>query len=253
METVMTDTLTRVSVSVWLPAAAHMSLAAVAASEGVSLPVLARRAVAVAVDGEGGRVSMPSPPVDGVDELRAAGHGLNRLLPDAGGVLTAAQYGALAGRMVAVLDRITAAAAVVRIGPPAAGRRGVASASSAVGPAAGDRDGWRLVRVTTDPDTAQRWAAAAQAAGFRSVANWVRDGLAGCYGLVVARPPSVVTVDARQVCGRVLGLIAQTETTTGDWPHSDSGLERRIEAAGGAVWAALESLIGYGGDPKARR
>lgn len=251
----MTDTLTRVSVSVWLSAAAHGVLAAVAAGEGVSLPVLARRAAAVAVETAGGRVSMPSPPVDAVDELRTAGHGLNRLLPAAAGELTAAQCGALAGRIVTVLERITAAAAEVRINAPAAGRRGAASTGSAAGTAGGDRGGWRLVRVTTDPDTAQRWAAAAQAAGFRSVANWVRDGLAGCYGLALARPPTLVTLDARQVCGRVLGLIAQTETATGDWPHSfsDGGLERRIEAAGGVVWAALESLIGYGGDPKARR
>ena len=69
----MADTLTRVSVSVWLPAAAHAVLAAVAASEGVSLPVLARRAAALAVDGAGARVSLPAPPVDAVDELRAAG------------------------------------------------------------------------------------------------------------------------------------------------------------------------------------
>lgn len=248
----MPDTLTRVSVSVWLAAAAHDVFAAVAANEGVSLPVLARRAAAVAVDGEDGRVWMPSPPLAAVDELRAAGHGLNRLLPAAGGALTAAQRAALAGRMVSVLDRVSTAAAGVRINAPAGGRRGAASTG---GTAAGDRAGWRLVRVTTDPDTAQRWAVAAQAAGFRSVANWVRDGLAGLYGLEVARPPSVVTLDARQVCGRVLGLIAQTETATGDWPQSfsDGGLERRIEAAGGVVWAALESLITYGGDPKARR
>ncbi|SIG55113.1 Uncharacterised protein [Mycobacteroides abscessus subsp. abscessus] len=88
-------------------------------------------------------------------------------------------------------------------------------------------------------------------AGFRSVANWVRDGLAGCYGLEVTRPPTAATTDARQVCGRVLGLIAQTEAL--DWPYDDAGLEPRIEAAGGAVWAALESLIAYSGDPKARR
>ncbi|MFQ2845600.1 hypothetical protein [Mycobacterium paragordonae] len=247
----MVDTLTRVSVSVWLPAAAHTVLAAVAIGEGVSLPVLARRAAAVAVETAGGRVWMLSPSVQAVEELRDSGHGLNRLLPAAGGVLSAAQRGALARRMAVVLDRVSTAAAGVCISAPAGGRRRVGSASGA---AAGDRVGWRLVRVTTDPDTARLWAAVAQAAGFRSVANWVRDGLAGSYGLEVARPPSVITADARQVCGRVLGLIAQTEAITLDWPYGGGEeLGRRVEAAGGAVWAALESLIGYGGDPKARR
>ncbi|MBX9638455.1 Uncharacterised protein [Mycobacteroides abscessus subsp. abscessus] len=245
------DTLARVSVSVWLPAAAHIVLAAVAAGEGVSLPVLARRAAAVAVDAAGARVLMPSPPVNAVDELRVAGYGLNRLLPAADAALTAAQCGALAGRLVAVLDRITAASAEVRISTPAGRGSAASSGSAAGGRVAGDRDGWRLVRVTTDPDTQRVWTAAAQVAGFRSVANWVRDGLAGCYGLEVTRPPTAATTDARQVCGRVLGLIAQTEAL--DWPYDDAGLEPRIEAAGGAVWAALESLIAYSGDPKARR
>ncbi|GLC05141.1 hypothetical protein SRL2020400_57320 [Mycobacterium kiyosense] len=180
-----------------------------------------------------------------------AGYGLNRLLPAADAALTAAQCGALAGRLVAVLDRITAASAEVRISTPAGRGSAASSGSAAGGRVAGDRDGWRLVRVTTDPDTQRVWTAAAQVAGFRSVANWVRDGLAGCYGLEVTRPPTAATTDARQVCGRVLGLIAQTEAL--DWPYDDAGLEPRIEAAGGAVWAALESLIAYSGDPKARR
>ena len=64
----------------------------------------------------------------------------------------------------------------------------------------------------------QVWSAAAEAAGFRSVANWVRDALAGLYGVAVARPPAPVTIDARAVAGRVLGLIAQTETAVADWP-----------------------------------
>ena len=46
--------------------------------------------------------------------------------------------------------------------------------------------------------------------------------------------------------------MAQTETAVADWP-TGGGLDRRVEAAGEALWAALESLIGYGGDPKARR
>ena len=97
------------------------------------------------------------------------------------------------------------------------------------------------------------WSAAANAAGFRSVANWVRDALAGLYGLAMARPPAPATIDARAVAGRVAGLIAQTETAVADWPIGAPGLDRRVEAAADALWAALESLIGYGGDPKARR
>ena len=46
----------------------------------------------------------------------------------------------------------------------------------------GGAAGWRLVRVTTDPTTERVWTAAAEAAGFRSVANWVRDALAGLMG-----------------------------------------------------------------------
>jgi hypothetical protein len=67
----------------------------------------------------------------------------------------------------------------------------------------------------------------------------------------VASPPTSATTDARQICGRVLGLVAQTEAL--DWPHGDAGLQRRVEVAGAAVWAALESLIVHGGVPKARR
>ena len=60
--------------------------------------------------------------------------------------------------------------------------------------------------------------------------------------------------DRRPGGGRAgAGLIAQTETAVADWPISVPGLDRRVEAAADALWAALESLIGYGGDPKARR
>ena len=58
---------------------------------------------------------------------------------------------------------------------------------------------------------------------------------------------------AGNVAGRVGGLIAQTQIAVADWPISAPGLDRRVEAAGDALWAALESLVGYGGDAKARR
>ncbi len=241
----MAVTLARVSVSVWLPPAAHAALAGIAAVEGVSLPVLARRGAAAAVEAAGGRVGLPAPSVDTVEELRAAGHSLNRLLPAVGTASADAQRGAIAARIAAALDRVTVAAGGVRLTAPArAGTRGV---GVAVG-----WGGWRLVRVTADPGAVQLWSVAAEAAGFRSVANWVRDALAGAHGLDVARPPAPVTIDARAVVGRVLGLVAQTETVLADWP-AGGVLDGRVEAAADALFAALHSLIAYGGDPKARR
>jgi hypothetical protein len=238
----MAATLTRVSVSVWLPAAAHTRLAAAAAAAGVSLPVLARRAAASAVDASTGRVGLPAPPAGAVEELRAAGYDLNRLLPAASAASTEAQRAAIGERIAAVLDRIRVAAGAVRLSPP----------TGAAGGRSGDRGGWRLVRVTTDPHSVSVWSMAAKAAGFGSVANWVRDALAGVYGLDVARPPAPGTIEARAVAGRVLGLVAQTETTVADW-SAGGVLDGRIEAVADALYAALHSLIAYGGDPKARR
>jgi len=222
----MAATLTRASVSVWLPAAAHAALAAAAAAEGVSVAVLARRAAAAAaVEAAGGRVGLPAPPAAAVEELRAAGYGLNRLLP-------------------AALDRIITAATRVRIRAPA-------GAAGAI-PICADPGGWRLVRVTADPSSVAVWSAAAAAAGFGSVANWVRDALVGVHGLAVARPPAPATIEARTVAGRVLGLVAQTETAVAGWP-AGGVLEGRIEAVAAALYVALGSLVACGGDPKARR
>lgn len=74
-------TVQRVSVWVWLPSAAHAELTAVAAGEGVSLPVLARRAAVRGVSAADGGVSMPAPTGKAVEELPAAGYEVNRLLP----------------------------------------------------------------------------------------------------------------------------------------------------------------------------
>lgn len=242
----MAATVARVSVSVWLPAPVHAHLASVAAADGVSLPVLARRAAAAGVEAPGGRVGVAAPAVEAVEDLRAAGYGLNRLLPAADAAAGVAAQAAIGDRMAAVLDRITAAADGVRCDPPA---RGVVGA---------DREGlaarWRLVRVTVDPAVVEMWKLVAQVAGFRSVANWVRDALAGAYGLDVARPPAPAVIDARAVAGRVLGLVAQAETTLSGWPTAaGGGCEQRIAAAADALYAALHALVAYGGDPKARR
>lgn len=242
----MTDTLTRVSVSVWLPAPVHVHLAALAAVEGVSLPVLARRAAAAAVEAPGGRVGMAMPDAEAVEDLRAAGYGLNRLLPAADGAVGVAAQAAIGDRIMAVLDRITAAAGGVRLAPPVGGIVG--------GGRGGPVARWRLVRVTVDPAVVEVWKLVAEVAGFRSVANWVRDALAGAHGLDLARPPAPATIDARAVAGRVLGLVAQAETTISDWPAAPSGgCEQRIAAAADALYAALHGLVAYGGDPKARR
>ena len=249
----MAATLTRASVSVWLPSAAHAALAGIAAREGVSLAVLARRAAAYAVGADGGRVAMPAPTGETVEELRAAGYGLNRLLPAFSEAATAAQRAAITARIGAALDRIAAAAARVCLSPSSARLARPVADGDGGGGGRGRGEGWRLVRVTTDPQTVRLWEGATKAAGFRSVANWIRDALAGLYGVAVARPPTPVTIDARQVAGRVAGLIAQTQIAVADWPISVPGLDRRVEAAGDALWAALESLVGYGGDPKARR
>ena len=241
----MAATLTRASVSVWLPAAAHAALVTAAAAEGVSVAVLARRAAAAAaVEAAGGRVGLPAPPAAAVEELRAAGYGLNRLLPAASAASSAAARAAIAEHIAAALDRIIAAATRVRIRAPA-------GAAGAI-PICADRGGWRLVRVTADPSSVAVWSAAAAASGFGSVANWVRDALAGVHGLDVARPPAPATIEARAVAGRVLGLVAQTETAVAGWP-AGGVLDGRIEAVAAALYVALGSLVACGGDPKARR
>ena len=243
----------RVSVSVWLPCAAHAELARVASGEGVSSAVVARRAVARAVASMDGRVSMPAPTVEAVEELRTAGHEVNRLLPALGAATTGLQEAAIATRLGAAVERVAGASDGVRLPPPRA------SATPTLLEDRGDtaggvgRDRWRLVRVTTDPDTAACWTQAAAAAGFRSTANWVRDALAATHGLAVARPPAAATIEARAVAGRVLGLLAQTTTALAIRPHLGGVLGGPVEAAEDALWTALHSLLTHGGQPTARR
>ncbi len=239
-------TVAKVSVSVWLPTGAHAMLGAVAAGEGVSLPVLARRAAARAVASVDGRVGMVSPAAEVVGELRAAGYELNRLLPALGAVTTAVQEQAVAMRVERALERVAAAAVGLRLHPS----RDVPKVPPASVGEAGRR--WRLVRVTVDPDTARCWELAARAAGFRSTANWVRDALAGTHNLVVARPPLPVTVEARAVIGRVLGLLAQTDVAIAARPRLGSMLGGPAERANARLWAGLQSLLDHGGHPQAR-
>lgn len=239
--------IAKASVSVWLPTGAHAVLGAVAAGEGVSLPVLARRAAARAVASVNGRVGMVSPTAEAVGELRAAGHELNRLLPALVAVTTAVQEQAVAMRVERALKRIAAAAVGLRLSPSRDSPK-VAPPASVGG--AGRR--WRLVRVTVDPDTARCWELAARAAGFRSTANWVRDALAGTHNLAVARPPLPVTVEARAVIGRVLGLLAQTDAAIAARPHLGPMLGGSTEHADAGLWAGLQSLLKHGGHPQAR-
>ena len=62
----------------------------------------------------------PRRPRMAVEELRSAGHALNRLLPAMSTACTDAQRGAIAARIAAALDRITGAAAGVRLTAPPA-------------------------------------------------------------------------------------------------------------------------------------
>lgn len=242
-------TARKASVWVWVQAAAHAELVAVAATEGVSLAVVARRAAAHAVTTSDGRVSMPAPTREAVAELRAAGYEVNRFLPALGAAITGVQEAAIATRVGVAWERVAAASEGMRLQSPRASATPVPRDRADV--AAGER--WRLVRVTTDPDTAQQWALAATAAGFRSPANWVRDALAGAHGLAVPRPPAAVTIDARAVTGRVLGLLAQTTTALAIRPHLGCVLDKPLEAAETALWTALQSLLDHGGQPTARR
>ncbi len=237
------------SISVWLPGAAHAQLARAAASEDLSLPLLARRAAARGVQSVDGRVEMPAPSFEAVERLRAAGYGLNRLLPALGAATTEPQEAAIVGRLKISLNGVSDAARKMHLQPPPG------SPKTCTLPAADNKfdDRWKLVRVTTDTDTAQRWEQVAQAAGFRSTANWVRDALAGSHGLPIARPPATSTIDARVVSGRVQGLLAQTEALTYRRPIHRANLRPYLEAADAAVWASLDSILAWGGHPKARR
>lgn len=238
----------RVSVSVWLPADAHNQLAGAASEEGVSLPVLARRAAACAVATIGGRIGIPTPSVEATEEIRAAGYELNRLLPALGAATTPVQERAVATRLGGALERVATASDGLCLHSPSKSAKPLPrSGTGAL------RQQWRLVRVTTDPDTARCWEQAARAAGFRSTANWVRDALAGVYALAVSRPPTLVTIDARVVAGRVLGLLAQTGTIIATRPHLGVVLGGRLEVAEAALWTGLHSLLTYGGHPTARR
>lgn len=243
----------KMSVWVWLPTEAHRQVAKIAAREGVSSAVVARRAAARAVSAADGRVNMPAPTVEEVQELRAAGYEVNRLLPTLDGAVTGAQEAAIAMRLGAAMKRVAAASDGVRLRPSRDGATPVRldDGDDTVGGVGQER--WRLVRVTTDPDTAACWTQAAAAAGFRSPANWVRDALAGTHGLAVARPPAAVTIEARAVAGRVLGLLAQTITALAIRPHLGGVLGGPIEAAEDALWTALQSLLTHGGQPTARR
>lgn len=242
-------TAQKTSVWLWLPTDAHHQLVSVGAGEGVSLPVLARRAAAQAVSAADGRVSMPAPTVEAVEKLRAAGYEMNRLLPALDGAATRAQEAAIAARLGVALERVAAASNGMRVLPSRDAAKPIGGGDS--GKVKGER--WRLVRVTTDPDTATCWVTAAEAAGFRSPANWVRDALAGMHGLAMPRPPTMVTIEARAVAGRVLGLLAQTNTALTVRPHLGGVLDERVEAAETALWTGLQSLLAHGGHPKARR
>lgn len=242
-----TDLPSRVSVSVWLPVSAHEQLRERA--QGASLPVLARSSAAVGVAAPGGRVAMTAPDGAVVERLRAAGYRLNGLVAalneGLAGTATIAQYRALAARIVPLLEEVADIADAVQLRPPLH--------RSLVGSDNGDGWGWKMVRVTTDPDTQARWQRVTQVSGFRSVANWVRDAIAGVHGLAIPRPPALATMEARSVVGRVTGLVAQVQLAADQVAVVDRVCGGRAESAGTFLAVALDSLVSYGGDVKARR
>ncbi|MBE5507622.1 hypothetical protein QMY57_25825 (plasmid) [Mycobacteroides abscessus subsp. abscessus] len=250
-----TGTRSRVSVSVWLPAAAHTQLRehTTDAMAPASLPVLARQAAAAAVAAPGGRVGIPAPDDVAVEALRDTGYRLNGLVAalneqlsaSAGAAGTSAQYRALAVRIAPAVDEVARAVAEVRLPPSGHLHTGPEMAS------AGQQ--WKLVRVTTDPGTLTRWEQTAAVAGFRSVANWIRDAMAGTYHLPIARAPALATIEARTLAGRIGGLIAQVQLAADQVAVIDRLCSGPAETASTVLAEVLESLVTYGGDIKARR
>ncbi|MFV8279840.1 hypothetical protein ACNQPY_26280 [Mycobacteroides abscessus] len=247
-----TATPSRVSVSVWFPFPAHEQLRARA--QGASLPVLARQAAVLGVAAPGGRVAMPGPAEDSVEQLRAAGYRLNGLVAALNEALVSgasvAQYRGLAARISPLLVQVAEVAADVQLHPPVHRRPWLLPASDDDDD---DGPGWKLVRVTTDPATAARWTQAAAVAGFRSVANWLRDGLAGVHQLPIARAPMLATIEARTLVGRIGGLIAQVQLGADQIAVIDRLCSGPAETASTVLSQVLESLVMYGGDIKARR
>lgn len=242
----MSTGIVRRSVSVWLPAPVHAALAAIAAAQATSLPALARRAAAAAVQAPGGRVQMGAPQVKAVAGLGRAGDDLHRLLSATATAADNTQRTLIAQQIAATCDRIAVAASSLRLNPPAHGTVSDDRRKP------GGQPEWKLVRVTADAVTVQMWKTAAAGAGFGSVANWVRDALAGAHGLDLPRPPTPTTTEARAVTGRVLGLIAQAETTVFEWP-AGGVLDEPITCAADALYTALHFLVAHGGDPGARQ
>jgi hypothetical protein len=187
---------------------------------------------------------MGAPDPKAVAGRSAAGDGLHRLLPAADAAAHTAAQTPIVGQIAAICDRITVAASGVRLNPS------THNMNNDDHPAPAPE--WKLVRVTADAVTIQTWKTTAAEVGFKSVANWVRDALAGTHGLNLPRPPTPATTEARTVTGHVLGLIAQAETTVSDWPTSGV-LDEPITCAADALYTALHHLITHGGDPSARR
>lgn len=244
------------AVWVWLPEPAHAVVRGRAEAAGVSMPVLVRQAAEAAVGSPGGRIKMPAPPVEAVERLRAAGYRLNGLVAALNemlaGVSTLAQYRALAAQLRPMLNEVSGAAAEVRVDASVQRTQAGDQDSDDTVPA-GSEGRWKKIMVTTDSTTLSRWESAAEAAGFRSMPNWIRDAMAGTYQLAIPRPPALVTIQARTVVGRVSGLVAQVQLAADQIAVVDRICSGPAETAGTELAACLESLVVYGGDVKARR
>ncbi|MBN7314882.1 hypothetical protein [Mycobacteroides abscessus] len=244
------------AVWVWLPAASHAVIRLLAGQRAASLPMLARQAAAAAVAAPGGRVGIGAPDDVAVEALRTMGYllngavaALNEMLAAPGSGATVAQYRAIAARLAPLLGEVADAAGALVLDVPS----GVRARARDDGASADPQGRWRKIMVTTDALTLTRWKAAADAAGFTSVPNWIRDAMAGSYQLAIPRPPALATIQARTLAGRIGGLVAQVQLAADQIAVIDRICSGPAETASTVLSQVLESLLMYGGDIKARR
>ncbi|MBN7438798.1 hypothetical protein IUS38_24765 [Mycobacteroides abscessus subsp. abscessus] len=244
------------AVWVWLPATSHTVLRQMAGVRGASMPVLARQAAAAAVAAPGGRAGLPAPDDAAVESLRNVGYrlnggvgALNEMLAAPRSSTTAAQYRAIAARLAPLLGEVADAARALVLDVPS-GAQAQANDDGALT----DPEGrWRKIMVTTDAVTLARWKVAADAAGFTSMPNWIRDAMAGAYQLAIPRPPALVTIQVRALVGRIGGLVAQVQLAADQIAVIDRLCSGLAETVSTVLAEVLESLVMYGGDIKARR
>lgn len=244
------------AVWVWLPATSHAVVRQLARQRGASMPVLARQAAAAAVAASGGRVGIAAPDDAAVEALRNVGYrlnggvaALNEMLAAPPLSTTAAQYRASAARLAPLLGEVADVAGALVLEAPSGARAQASDDDAPTDP----EERWRKIMVSTDAATLARWKAAADAAGFTSMPNWIRDAMAGTYQLAIPRPPALATIQARALAGRIGGLVAQVQLAADQIAVIDRLCSGPAETASTVLAEVLESLVMFGGDIKARR